>query len=82
VPIDSKNMCQATLILAYPCRALCSVESDLSTHTVVCFYYIENIDVYISNQDSPKRLFISKNFLDFDTVALSFLFDKHCLIIE
>ena len=27
-------------------------------------------------------LFRSKNFLDFDTVVLSFLFDKHYLIME
>jgi hypothetical protein len=27
-------------------------------------------------------LFRSKNFLNFDTVALSFLFDKHYLIME
>ena len=29
-----------------------------------------------------KGLFKCENILDFDTVALSFLFDKHCLIIE
>jgi len=29
-----------------------------------------------------KALFRSEIFLDSDTVALSFLFDKHCLIIE
>ena len=29
-----------------------------------------------------KALFRSKIFLDFDTVALSFLLDKHCPIIE
>jgi len=29
-----------------------------------------------------KGLFRCKNFLDFDTVALSFLFDKHYLIME
>jgi len=29
-----------------------------------------------------KALFRSKNFLDFDTVALLFLFDKHYPIIE
>ena len=29
-----------------------------------------------------KALFRSKNFLDFDTVALSFLFDKHYPIME
>jgi hypothetical protein len=29
-----------------------------------------------------KALFRSKNFLDFDTVALSFLFDKYYLIME
>jgi len=27
-------------------------------------------------------LFRSKKFLDFDTVALLFLFNKHCLIME
>jgi len=27
-------------------------------------------------------LFRCKKFFDFDTVAFSFLFDKHCLIIE
>jgi len=29
-----------------------------------------------------KALFRSKKFLDFDTIALSFLFDKHCPIME
>ena len=29
-----------------------------------------------------KALFRCKKFLDFDTVAFSFLFDKHCLIME
>jgi len=29
-----------------------------------------------------KGLFRFENFLNFDTVALSFLFDKHCPIIE
>ena len=29
-----------------------------------------------------KDLFRSKKFLDFDTLALSFLFDKHCSIME
>ena len=29
-----------------------------------------------------KALSRSKNFLDFDTVALSFLFNKHCPIME
>ena len=31
---------------------------------------------------STLALFSSENFLDFDTVALSFLFNKHCLIID
>jgi len=29
-----------------------------------------------------RALFRSKKFLDFETVALSFLFDKYCSIIE
>ena len=33
-------------------------------------------------REGTKALFRSKNFLDFDTVALSFLFDKHCPIME
>ena len=31
---------------------------------------------------SYKALFRSKKFLDFDTITLSFLFDKYCLIME
>jgi hypothetical protein len=31
---------------------------------------------------TSEVLFRSKIFLDFDTVALSFLFDKHCLIMK
>jgi len=31
---------------------------------------------------STEALFRCKKFLDFDTVALSFLFDKYCPIIE
>jgi hypothetical protein len=35
-------------------------------------------------QTSPwsRALFRSRNFLDFDTIAFSFLFDKHCPIME
>jgi hypothetical protein len=33
-------------------------------------------------QQSVKALFSFENFLVFGTVALSFLFDKHCLIME
>ena len=29
-----------------------------------------------------KALFRCKKFLDFNTVVFSFLFDKHCLIME
>jgi len=32
--------------------------------------------------EESRALFRSENFLDFDTVALSFLFDKHCPIIQ
>jgi len=33
-------------------------------------------------ENDVEGLFRSNFFFDFDTVALSFLFDKHCLIIE
>jgi len=36
----------------------------------------------INLSSTIKALFRSKNFLDFDTVALSFLFDKHYPIME
>ena len=38
---------------------------------------MENLEKFCAKQGLR-----SKNFLDFDTVALSFLFDKHYLIME
>ena len=39
-----------------------------------------NLHATICNE--TEGLFRCKNFLNFDTVALSFLFDKHCPIME
>jgi len=36
----------------------------------------------IRERPAPKALFRSKNFLNFDIVSLSFLFNKHYLIME
>jgi len=48
---------------------------------------IEQWKTYIAMDHSTsykynQALFRSKKFLDFDTVALSFLFDKSCPIME
>ena len=41
-----------------------------------------NVRLRVSTRPLPKALFRSKKFLNFDTVALLFLFDKHCPVIE
>jgi len=46
------------------------------------YYSDELAIVQVSSKKAIKALFKSKKFLDFDTVTLSFLFDKHYPIIE
>ena len=44
-------------------------------------YFITNLIVFILYHER-EDLFRSKKFLDFDNVALSFLFNKHYPIME
>jgi hypothetical protein len=50
------------------------------TDVVNCLTYPDPSNHEISTDS--EALFRCKKFLDFDTIVFSFLFDKHCLIIE
>ena len=57
----------------------CWLDADAESNTTISLHVSS---LFFSNPTHTKALFRSNFFLDFDTVALSFLFDKYYLILE